>query len=42
MELLLNIHHNHVHTLMGHNAALALYIFQSTTMAFSGHWTLLL
>lgn len=40
MELLLNTHHNHVHTLMGYNAALALYIFQSTTMAsmaLSGH-----
>jgi len=37
MEPLLSIHHNHVHTLMGYNAALALYIFQSTTMAFSGH-----
>jgi len=42
MECLLNIHHNHVHTLMGYSAALALYIFHSTTMAFSGHWTLLL
>jgi len=37
MKLLLNVHHNHVHTLMAYNAALVLYIFQSTTMAFSGH-----